>query len=241
MALARLGFERSTYAEVRSFESDGHQKVLRLDDGQRLTVHRFASVGEGDRIKLTEGHGKQIIEVPCVNGIVQIDPIYDAEDTVELGFTQFRARIKEITNRSELDGFQFLSQFHNRGGGAFGRRAVLALVLPEVPVAVVAGYIELTTAFMLSTPRGKLFDAPFSDRAGVTSWSRWDLETRKKFTNLVVRISRCVVHPEFRGLGLAQKLVQHAARFCGPALASRGAQTGVSRNHRRHVEVCSVR
>ncbi|GAI22378.1 unnamed protein product, partial [marine sediment metagenome] len=34
-----------------------------------------------------------------------------------------------------------------------------------------------------------------------------------KYINLMVRIARCVVYPEFRGLGLGQTLVKYAVEF----------------------------
>jgi ABC-type ATPase with predicted acetyltransferase domain len=39
------------------------------------------------------------------------------------------------------------------------------------------------------------------------------MPTLRRYIHLLVRIARCVVYPEFRGLGLGQVLVKHAAEF----------------------------
>ena len=45
------------------------------------------------------------------------------------------------------------------------------------------------------------------------AWDRWDMDIQRRYIHLNVRIARCVVYPEFRGLGIGQLLVEHAARF----------------------------
>ena len=77
----------------------------------------------------------------------------------------------------------------------------------------VLGYIELATAFLMNRPRAELFDYPFVDESGTISWQTWKKDAMRRYTNTVVRIARCVVSPEFRGLGLAGILVKHAIKF----------------------------
>jgi ABC-type ATPase with predicted acetyltransferase domain len=79
---------------------------------------------------------------------------------------------------------------------------------------VVVAYVELATPFYMNKARTRLFDAPF--RAGPVNWEKWDMAALKQYIHLIVRVSRCVVYPEFRGLGLGQVLLRHAAEFARP-------------------------
>src|SRR5215212_7484731 len=63
----------------------------------------------------------------------------------------------------------------------------------------------------MNKARGALLDAPF--KANGLAWERWDAEVQRRYIHLNVRIARCVVYPEFRGLGVGQLLVKHAAKF----------------------------
>jgi len=75
----------------------------------------------------------------------------------------------------------------------------------------VIGYIELATPFFVNKARAAVLDAPFA-YDGIT-WERWNADTLRKYIHVLVRVSRTVVYPEFRGLGVGQLLVKHAARF----------------------------
>jgi ABC-type ATPase with predicted acetyltransferase domain len=77
----------------------------------------------------------------------------------------------------------------------------------------VVGFIELTSAMLVNTARKSVLDRPFVDKETGVSWARWDLPTAKTHTKRLVRISRCVVYPEIRGLGIASRLAQAAADY----------------------------
>src|SRR5713101_2485202 len=63
----------------------------------------------------------------------------------------------------------------------------------------------------MNRPRAVLLDAKYHN--GPIQWTAWKKDTVRRYANTIVRIARCVVSPEFRGIGLAQILVRHAARF----------------------------
>ena len=75
----------------------------------------------------------------------------------------------------------------------------------------VLGYVELATPFFVNKPRSVVLDAPF--QCGPVSWKNWKKNTLRKHIHSVVRIARTVVAPEFRGAGIGQMLVKHAAKF----------------------------
>jgi ABC-type ATPase with predicted acetyltransferase domain len=75
----------------------------------------------------------------------------------------------------------------------------------------VVGYIELATPFYMNKARSMVLNAPFNDLD--IQWEAWDMPTLRRYIHLFVRIARCVVFPEFRGLSLGRVLVNHACSF----------------------------
>ncbi len=121
--------------------------------------------------------------------------------------------VKEIETEDELRGYNQLAQYHYRGKNLHGRRTPLILVCHDPLLPSVLGYVELATAFLMNTPRATLLNTPWTDPESGISWTGWSKDTVRQYTNLVVRIARTVVSPEFRGLGLASLLVRHAAAY----------------------------
>ncbi len=64
----------------------------------------------------------------------------------------------------------------------------------------------------MNKPRSIVFDSEFRGSSSI-GWNHWDKDAVRSYTNVVVRIARCVVSPEFRGLGIARILVEHAIKF----------------------------
>ena len=198
---------------IVSVSSKGLTKRLRLSDGTILGVHRFACVGQGDEILVAS---KGNVSVKTCNGQIKITPAYAQEVPFEPAEgIHLILECGEIVSQSDYDAYEGLSQFHYRNQNSFGKRAILILKCrnPDFPGAL--GFVEITTAFLSSKNRSELFDAPFeSDVDRHVQWDRWDKQTRLKFTNSVARISRMVVHPEVRGIGLSKILIKEAEKFC---------------------------
>jgi ABC-type lipoprotein export system ATPase subunit/GNAT superfamily N-acetyltransferase len=121
--------------------------------------------------------------------------------------------IKEIETPAELEGYKRLTEFHYRGAGGAGRRVPLIAVTNVWELPEVVGFIEITSTFLVNTARKTLLDAPFSDPHRGVAWARWTSVTARRFSNSVARISRCVVFPELRGLGLSRLLVDAAVAY----------------------------
>lgn len=194
-------------ASVRYQEFD---KVFRLSNGRQLTTHRYCCLGINDDVVVV---GKDRAHARCTNGRAQILPIYFSPDQVEYGNRTMPITVKEIETPEELAGYHRLEACHYRGKTLHGRRVPLIVCADDPLLPRVLGYIELSTAFLMNRPRTRVLDAPFSGVDRTVSWSEWKKESTKKYTNLIVRIARTVVSPEFRGLGLARVLVEHAAKF----------------------------
>lgn len=195
---------------TKSVKFDELSKRFGLANGVRIKTHRFACLGPGDDVIYRNAHDAR---VKCRNGMATLLPAYQAEDSVVVGQRQVSVVVKEIETEEELKGYIQLAQYHYRGKDLHGRRAPLILVCNDPLLPSVLGYVELATAFLMNKPRTALLDAEFCDSESGITWSEWDKDAVRKYTNLVVRIARTVVSPEFRGLGLASLLVKHAANY----------------------------
>lgn len=182
-------------------------KEIYLDDGRSVMLPRSACVSKGDDVVLDENGAK----VVCDNGMARLLPTYSSVEKVSAGSIDLELVFKEITEPEELEACEALTQFHYRGHSLFGRTARLIVRSFHPIYPKVIGYIELATPFYMNKARASLLDAPF--KANGVSWDRWDTEIQRRYIHLNVRIARCVVYPEFRGLGVGRLLAEHAAKF----------------------------
>ena len=178
----------------------------------KLILHRYACIAKGNIVlQKKEGTRSNLIRyVQCTNGLAQLTPIYQRKDIVKIGNLNLPVLVKEIETREEIQGYETLTVYHYRNKNSHGRKVPLIIVCKDALFPLVLGYIELATCFIMSKPRIRILNSPFVHGCNNVAWSRWDKKTSKKYTNLTVRVSRCVVHPEFRGLGIAKILLRHA-------------------------------
>jgi excisionase family DNA binding protein len=193
---------------VKSITPRSHLKEVHfIDDERSLLLPRSACVAKGDRILL----GNDDAWVICRNGKARIFPIYEAVEFLKVGGLELQFLIKEITETEELEAYQTLTDFHYRSNSIFGRTATLVIRNFHPIYPRVIGYIEITTSFYMNTARKAVLNTSF--QCEDISWNSWDKDTSRQYIHLIVRIARCVVYPEFRGLGIGQLLVKHAAEF----------------------------
>lgn len=182
-------------------------KEIYLDDGTTLLLPRSAWVSEGDHVELTEDSAW----VVCKNGLSQIFPSYAAREQLRVGGLDLEILIKEITEPEEFAAYQSLTHFHYRSRTLYGRTSTLIVRNFHPIYPKVIGYIELTSSFYMNKARNTILNAPF--QANNISWEVWDKETGRCYIHIIARIARCVVYPEFRGLGLGQLMIKHVAEF----------------------------
>ena len=106
-----------------------------------------------------------------------------------------------------------MTKYHYRGAKGAGRTVPLIATTNQDDLPHVLGFIELTTSFLVNSARQKILNSAFSDHDSGVQWVRWDSRTARKWINCIARISRCVVFPEFRGLGLSSLLVNSAVNY----------------------------
>jgi uncharacterized protein len=186
----------------------GHLKEVSLAGKvRRLLLSRSACVSEGDCLRV----GKDGAWVACRNGEVRLLPVYWAKESLATGNLHLEFVIKEITEADEFAAYEALTEFHYRGRTLFGRTAKLIVRNFHPGYPQVIGYIELATPFYMNKARTAVLDAPF--QANGIQWERWDMPTLRRCIHVIVRIARCVIYPEFRGVDLGQILIRHAAEF----------------------------
>lgn len=195
---------------VKSVRYDDIDKQYTLANQKVIRGHRYCCLGPGDNVVVARS---KVAHAICRNGNAQVLPLYSAGATIRIGQRSVHLTVKEIESAEELQGYHELEQCHYRGKVLHGRRVPLIITSDDPLLPLVLGYVELATAFMMSRPRAVLFDDHFSDPTSGITWTSWKKATVRQYTNLVVRIARTVVSPEFRGLGLASVLVKHAASF----------------------------
>jgi ABC-type lipoprotein export system ATPase subunit/GNAT superfamily N-acetyltransferase len=194
--------------QVAAVNREGHLKRLRLEPGSRwLEVPLSACVSSGDQVRIVN----EKAWVRCKNGECQFLQPYLASDVLRLGGLSQEVLVKEITEPEEDVAYRSLADYHYRGHRIHGRTARLIMRTFHPSYPKVIGYIELATPFFTSKARAAIMNTPF--KYGNVCWDRWDMPTLRKYIHLMVRIARTVVSPEFRGMGVGQMLVKHAALF----------------------------
>ena len=144
---------------------------------------------------------------------LQVSPPWSDSMSFQVGDIEIPIHIKEIESEIELDGFLRLTRYHYRGAKGAGRTVPLVVTTTRDDLPNVLGFIELATSFLVNSSRKRILDTVFTDSERGIGWQRWDGVTSRKWINCIARISRCVVFPEFRGLGLSSLLVESAIKY----------------------------
>src|SRR5437773_9614526 len=131
--------KREDRLQVESINWKSPRKLIRLSDGQVLSLSVSSCVGEKDEIVERDGH----YFVPCLNGDAQILPLYLKSDTLRCGGVVVPLKIKEIETEVEYQSFQQLSELHYRGHRLHGRTSVLIATSDYPLLPAVLGYVQL--------------------------------------------------------------------------------------------------
>lgn len=185
-----------------------HFREISSETGEfKINLPLSACVRLGDKVCKRA----QSLYVVCKNGFAQIFPPYCSKDQVRHDGINLEFLVKEITEENEYEAYKSLTEYHYRKRAIYGKTAVLVIRNFNPSYPTISGYIELATPLYMNKARGEILDAPFNFNN--VCWERWDKATTQKYINTIVRISRCLIYPEFRGLGLGQTLVRHAIAY----------------------------
>ena len=195
----------------RTVEND--RVKITLDNGEIRKLHRFALVGQNDRVQLGPNSKIFALVRKVSDKSIVVYPAWQMKRTISICGQKLNIIIKEIETADELVGYEALTQHHYRNGVSAARRALLIAKINTQDLPPVVGFMEISSCFLVSVPRKKILDTPFKDSTRGIEWQQWDIETAKKYTNVSARISRCVVYPELRGIGVAGILAEAAKCF----------------------------
>ncbi|WP_193371140.1 ATP-binding cassette domain-containing protein [Pelagibius marinus] len=181
-----------------------------LADGSVFQARRFLPLGKGDHVLMREGE----LWVLAKRDDVWIN-IFDAwirNITLKFLGKTIQVEFKEIETLEELEQFEALRKFHYRGGGGAGRTVPIIGRSNIWDLPSVLGFIEVSSSMIANTARKRFLDYPYREN-GELLWSRWDHASARKYSNMICRISRFVIHPELRGLGLAKEFLEAAIQY----------------------------
>lgn len=188
----------------------GHQSLIRLSNGSSLEARRFFPAGTGDRLRIK---GKSI-EVFLRHEKLwhPIGRGWRTSVNLQLGLKPIKVLFKEIETEEELALFESLRRFHYRGSGGAGRTVPIIATSNIWDLPAVLGFIELSSSMIANTARKRFMQLPYRDPDG-PSWRTWDHSAARKYSSIICRISRFVIHPEIRGLGLAKPFLAAAQAY----------------------------
>lgn len=199
----------------KSDDGSGNEEkvLLRFADREPLHTRFFIPVSKEDKVYFDDSNNAWVHLERCDD--VQVLPAWKWETSLRVNGKNIAVTIKEIEEQHELKAYRTLTQFHYRGNGGAGRRIPLIakIKIANLPQPEVVGFVELSSSMIVGVARKKLMNKDFHDLQTDYKWSQWDYDTAKRYTNAVVRISRCVVYPELRGVGLAAILAKAAVNF----------------------------
>lgn len=192
---------------------DGNEEKveLKFEDVSSAQERVFIPASKKEEVRFDKE--RAWVNLREMKGEVQILPAWHKKTTLQVNGDQIPLVIKEIETQAELKAYRALTQFHYRGNGAVGRRIPLIAKIDVWNLPTVVGFVELSSSMIVGVARKKILDTNFRDSERGYEWHKWDYDTAKKYTNAVVRISRCVVYPELRGIGLAVALTEVAVDF----------------------------
>lgn len=188
----------------------GGKTLVRLSSGARFTARRFFPAGEGDLLRL-EGDS---IEVYAKNdrAWIEIGRPWVFEKVSQFAGASTVLKFKEIETDRELQLFEDLRKFHYRGGGGAGRTVPLIVTSDLWDLPTLLGFVEVSSSMIANSARKRFLDFPYSETEG-PRWMSWDRAATKHYSNIICRISRFVIHPEVRGLGLAKYFCEAVRAF----------------------------
>ena len=188
----------------------GGRSILSLCDGRTLEARRYFPVGKDDYVRV--GHDDVAVHVHQDNSWLPIGSSWSWHRSVDLGPYRIDLTFKEIDTADELCRFEALRRFHYRGGGGAGRTVPIIATSKLWDLPSVLGFVEVSSSMIANRARRVFLDAPYSETSGL-HWQQWNAEASKKYSNAICRISRFVIHPELRGLGLAKGFMEAARRY----------------------------
>ncbi len=197
-----------TSIALDSVRESAWNKSISLD-GEEIVVPKARSVTSGEELVVEGGRVLQKVR----SGFCIVNPPFSSQVTLTLGTRELVVSFWEPISEDDWRNVQLLRSFHYRGRAPFGRQGVLlARVENQDDAPEASGLIEIGPAPICNSARDGVLNAPFRDDG--IGWEQWDYEARGRYCKLIAEITRVVVHPDTRGIGLGTLLLREAVRYC---------------------------
>lgn len=196
-----------TYVKERRLANNKAKLYLKNKD--ILLTRRYIPVSKQNYIAYNKEH--LYVYLKNEKKWIPVTPAWKKTYHVDIGDLKVSITFKEIETEEELKQYKTLEKFHYRGGGGAGRIVPLIGFTEKWDMPHVLGFIELSSCMIANTARRNAFDAPFQDID--IGWYKWDRETSSKYSKIICRVSRFVIHPEVRNLNLTSKFLNAAKEY----------------------------
>lgn len=220
------------YEVLSSTPKEHHRRIVVRDDrgeSSTLQLHRFAQLGKGDRVCLDPSSSRNIFVLSAEgqSELIRVSPVFEQTGEIRVGAQKIPYRISEVATAADLQSLQYLEQFHYKTAAltdpesdepataatSGGRKAILLLQFKVGNGWSAAAYVDIQMPLLMVKPRHELFAASYSHPDRPIAWTNWDQQAMRENVNLIARIARIVVSPEYRGLGLARVLLESSKEF----------------------------
>ena len=186
--------------------------VIRLASGGEIRCRRFVPIGKGDLIRCDKKSLQVLARAD--REWIDVQNSWTKEVIWSVADRTSQVIFKEIETEEEYQLFDDLRKFHYRGGGGAGRTVPIIAVTSTWDLPRVLGFLEISSSMIANTARKTFFSFPYWESGG-NGWQTWNRAAAKKYSSMIARISRFVIHPEIRGLGLANHFLTAAVEFAG--------------------------
>ena len=190
--------------------SDRKSLRFKTSDGRSFRARRYLPLGKGDCIFL--GDDELRVLVKRDNCWIDIFDPWENKTDLEIFGKIIPIRFKEIETEEEIEHFSLLQDLHYRGGGGAGRAVPIIAKSSVWDLPSVLGFIEISSSMIANSARKRFFDFPYKEDSEFL-WREWDRVAARKYSNIICRISRFVIHPELRGIGLAKSFTKAALLY----------------------------
>lgn len=187
-----------------------YQSEFNLSNGQKFKSRRFLPLSKGD--KIVRQNDKLLVFVEQDNSWIDIGTTWKLNKNFQIGEKEFQIQFKEIETKEELEHFAALQSHHYRGGSGVGRTVPIIARCKVRDLPRLLGFIEISSSMIANTARKRFLNFPYREKDRII-WKAWDQDTSKKYSNMICRIARFVIHPEVRGVGLAKEFIQAALSY----------------------------
>ncbi len=175
-----------------------------------LIVPQKSLIKKGDKVLISNDGSSITCLYP--NNEFTVLPKYQYNTNIKIGNHEIKVKAEEISTEFQLKGYNNLRKFHYLSERGFPREIILIASIEIFGSTFFIGYISLTIASLMNKARHNLLNNSYNNNN--VKWDTWGAKTMKKYVNRICNISRLLIHPEFRGMGITKVLLSAGIEYC---------------------------